>query len=342
MNDSKVLRKHGFVIGISLGEGTYAKVKSAYSKRLKEDVAVKIIDKKKAPADFLEKFLPREMEILKIVNHEYIVKTYEVFENPNGKIYVIMELAVHGNLLEYIQSRESLPEDVARKMFHQLTTAIKYCHDINIVHRDLKCENLLLDINYNIKVSDFGFSKQCAFDEEGQIVLCKTFCGSIAYAAPEVLQGIPYQPKLCDIWSMGIVLFIMVCGSMPYDDSNIKRMVRAQKAQRLDFPRSKCVTSVCKDLIFGILHPDMLTRLTLEEILVHPWMHPTKLESSDIEKKDGECSQTEHQQREQLKTDSKSNVIHRSKSQNKGENKTRVTSEATHLKPDAKTEQKLH
>ncbi|XP_043910863.1 testis-specific serine/threonine-protein kinase 1-like [Protopterus annectens] len=341
MNNAKVLKIHGYAMGITLGEGTYSKVKSAYSKQLKEDVAVKIIDRKKAPSDFLKNFLPRELEILTAVNHNNIVKTYEIFESSNGKIYIIMELAVQGSLLEYIQSRDALPEDMARKMFHQLTMAIKYCHDINIVHRDLKCENLLLDINYNIKVSDFGFSRRCAFDGEGHTLLSETFCGSIAYAAPEVLQGIPYQPKMYDIWSLGIVLFIMVCGCMPYDDSNFRRMLRAQKARVLNFPRSKFVTTECKHLILKILHPDVLKRLTIEEILIHPWMQPKKHENADDGKKHGECSQTVQRQNEQPKVDSRSDTSNESKSQKKIESKTEAASESIHLKPDAKTESNL-
>ncbi|KAM8818656.1 testis-specific serine/threonine-protein kinase 1-like [Rhynchonycteris naso] len=274
MDDAAILKRRGYIMGINLGEGSYAKVKSAYSERLKFNVAVKIIDRKKAPTDFLEKFLPREIEILTMLNHRSIIKTYEIFETSDGKVYIVMELGVQGDLLEFIKTRGALHEDDARKKFHQLSSAIKYCHDLDIVHRDLKCENLLLDKDFNIKLSDFGFSKRCLRDDGGQLTLSKTFCGSAAYAAPEVLQGIPYQPKVYDIWSLGVILYIMVCGSMPYDDSNIKKMLRIQKEHRINFPRFKNLTGECKDLIYRMLQPDVSRRLHIDEILSHCWVQP--------------------------------------------------------------------
>nr|XP_033811887.1 testis-specific serine/threonine-protein kinase 2 [Geotrypetes seraphini] len=275
MDDATILKKKGYTLGINLGEGSYAKVKSAYSERLKINVAVKIIDRKKAPTDFLDKFLPREMDILAAMNHRYIIKTYEIFETSEGKVYMIMELGVQGDLLEFIKCRGALPEDLSRRLFRQLSMAIKYCHDFDIVHRDLKCENLLLDKDFNIKLSDFGFSKRCIRDDNGKIVFSKTFCGSAAYAAPEVLQGVPYQPKVYDIWSLGVILFIMVCGSMPYDDSNIKRMLRIQKEHRIDFPRNKKLSVECKELIYRMLQPDVARRYTIEDVLSHPWVQVT-------------------------------------------------------------------
>ncbi|XP_006902591.1 PREDICTED: testis-specific serine/threonine-protein kinase 1-like [Elephantulus edwardii] len=291
MDDAAVLKRRGYIMGINLGEGSYAKVKSAYSERLKFNVAVKIIDRKKAPADFLEKFLPREIEILATLNHHSIVKTYEIFETSDGKVYIVMELGVQGDLLEFIKIRGALHEDDARKKFYQISSAIKYCHDLDIVHRDLKCENLLLDKDFNIKLSDFGFSKHCLRDDSGRLTLSKTFCGSAAYAAPEVLQGIPYQPKVYDIWSLGVILYIMVCGSMPYDDSNIKKMLRIQKEHRVNFPRSKHLTGECKDLIYRMLQPDVNRRLHIDEILSHCWVQPkARSLPSPAVNKEGETS----------------------------------------------------
>ncbi|XP_054427263.1 testis-specific serine/threonine-protein kinase 1-like [Pteronotus mesoamericanus] len=295
MDDAAVLKRRGYIMGINLGEGSYAKVKSAYSERLKFNVAVKIIDRKKAPPDFLEKFLPREIEILIMLNHHSIVKTYEIFETSEGKVYIVMELGVQGDLLEFIKTRGALHEDEARKKFHQLSSAIKYCHDMDIVHRDLKCENLLLDKDFNIKLSDFGFSKRCPRDDSGRLILSKTFCGSAAYAAPEVLQGIPYQPKVYDIWSLGVILYIMVCGSMPYDDSNIKKMLRIQKEHRVNFPRSKHLTDECKDLIYRMLQPDVTRRLHIDEILSHCWVQPRArgLSSATATKEEGSSRSAE-------------------------------------------------
>ncbi|NWI11725.1 TSSK1 kinase, partial [Crypturellus soui] len=223
------LGKRGYNVGVTLGEGSYGKVKAAYCERLKCNVAIKIIDKRKTPQDFLEKFLPREIAALKRMNHPSIVRTYEIFETFVGKVYIIMELGVRGDLLDYIKVTGAMKEDIAKRKFLQLASAIRYCHDMDLAHRDLKCENILLDKDLNIKLSDFGFSRPLNRDENGQIVLSKTFCGSAAYAAPEVLQGVPCNPKFCDIWSLGVILYIMVCALMPFDDSNIRKMVWVQK-----------------------------------------------------------------------------------------------------------------
>lgn len=294
MDDAAVLKKRGYIMGGNLGEGSYAKVKSAYSERLKFDVAVKIIDRKKAPHDFLERFLPREIDILAKVNHRSIIKTYEIFETSDGKVYIVMELGVQGDLLEFIKNKGAMPEEIARKMFRQLCSAIKYCHDLDIVHRDLKCENLLLDKDYHIKLSDFGFSKRLCRDEDGRVIHSKTFCGSAAYAAPEVLQGIPYEPKIYDMWSLGVILYIMVCGSMPYDDSNIRKMLRLQKEHRVHFPKSKNLSTECKDLIYRMLQPDVGRRLRIEDVMNHIWMQGSKSRGFSMTSvgRNGECSRT--------------------------------------------------
>ncbi|XP_055724020.1 testis-specific serine/threonine-protein kinase 1-like [Salvelinus fontinalis] len=273
MDDSLVLKKRGYTLGISLGEGSYAKVKSAYSERLKTNVAIKIINRKRAPPDFLDKFLPRELDILASLNHRNIVKTFEIFETSEGKVYMIMELGVQRDLLEFIKFRGALPEDFTRTLFKQLSLAIKFAHALDVVHRDLKCENLLLDQNFNLKVSDFGFARRFKYDEDGQMILSQTFCGSAAYAS----QGVPYNPKVYDVWSMGgggggVVQFIMLCGSMPYDDSNIKKMLKIQKEHHIDFPRSKAVLTEYKDLIYHMHNPDVAQRVEIDNILEHVWV----------------------------------------------------------------------
>uniref|UniRef100_A0A2K6GJL1 non-specific serine/threonine protein kinase n=1 Tax=Propithecus coquereli TaxID=379532 RepID=A0A2K6GJL1_PROCO len=266
MDDAAVLKRQGYIMGTTLGEGSYAKLKSAYSERLKFNVAVKIIDCKKTSTDFLEKFLLREIEILVMLNHPSIIKTYKIFETSDGKVYIVMELGAQGDLLEFIKTWG----DNARKMFQQLSS---YCHDLDVVHRDLKCEDLLLDKDFNIKLSDFSFSKRL-------------------YAAPKVLQGIPYQPKAYDIWSLGVILYIMVCDFMPCDDFDIKKMLRIQKEHRVDFPRSKNLTGECKDLIYCMVQPDINRRLHIDEILSHCWVQPKArdLSSAAIPHKEGKSS----------------------------------------------------
>ncbi|XP_069789837.1 testis-specific serine/threonine-protein kinase 1-like [Narcine bancroftii] len=283
MDDGEVLKKRGYTLGIHLGEGMYAKVKCAYSELLEANVAIKIIDRRKAPADFQKKFLPRELEILALLRHRYVIRTYEIFETSDGKIYIVMELGEQGDLLDFIKARGALPEQMARTMFRQLALAVQYCHEMDVVHRDLKCENILLDKDFNIKLSDFGFSKRCVTDDLGRPLLSKTFCGSPAYAAPEIIQAIPYHPKVCDIWSLGVILFVMVCGSMPYNDTHIKKMLRLQKEHRVDFPHSAPVPGDCRDLIYRMLHPTMRKRLTIGEVLEHAWLISTRKMSKTVE-----------------------------------------------------------
>ncbi|XP_045175943.2 testis-specific serine/threonine-protein kinase 1-like [Mercenaria mercenaria] len=269
-DEESELKKRGYSLGTSLGEGSYAKVKSAYSEKLQKRVALKIISRKKVPRDFREKFLPRELKIIGQVDHQNVIKMYELIEFHN-KVYIAMEHAGHGDLLEFIKLRGAIPEEKAKVMFFQLAQAINYLHNRNIVHRDLKCENILLDNTNNIKVSDFGFAR--TFDA-GDI--SKTFCGSAAYAAPEILRGQPYHLPLHDIWAMGVILYIMVCGSMPYDDSNIKKMVKDQTEKKVAFSKSKSISDICKTLVYSILEVNSKKRTTIPQMLQNPWLAQAK------------------------------------------------------------------
>ncbi|XP_010207284.2 testis-specific serine/threonine-protein kinase 2-like [Colius striatus] len=293
-DDAAVLAKKGYRLKKTLGEGSYGKVKSAYSERLKRDVAVKIIDKKKLTQDNLERFLPREVEALKCLHHPSIIEVFDIFETSGGKVYIVMELGEKGDLLDYIQTTGAMEEDTACSKFQQLASAIKYCHDLDLAHRDLKCENILLDAGFNIKLSDFGYSKFLSRDANRRIILSKTFCGSSAYAAPEVLEGIPYDPRISDMWSLGVILYSMLFALMPFDDSNIKEMVRAQKRHKIHFSKSKHLTKESKNLIYRLLHPSVSHRLGIDEVLEHPWLQAPKstIPSPLPEAEEGECSQS--------------------------------------------------
>lgn len=197
---------------------------------------------------------------------------------------MIMELGVQGDLLEFIKFRGALPEDFTRKLFKQLSVAIKFPHALDVVHRDLKCENLLLDQDFNLQVSDFGFARRIKY-EDGQMILSKTFCGSAAYASPEVLQGVPYNPKVYDVWSMG-------GHSIPYDDSNIKKMLKIQKEHRIDFPHSKAVPTKYKGLIYRMLNNNVAQRVEIDDVLEHVWVQ-SKSHDGSMRREDGP-STSEH------------------------------------------------
>lgn len=275
--DAVVLKKKGYSLGETLGEGSYGKVKAAYSHRLKCKVAIKIIDKKKISQNVLEKFLPREMEALMRLHHPSIIKTYEIFETSSGKVYIVMELGERGSLLNYLTSQGAMEESVARCKFQQLASAIKHCHDLDFVHRDLKCDNILLDNELNFKLSDFSFSKPLVRDGNGKTILSSTFCGSLAYSAPELLEHIPCDPRTSDMWSLGIILYAMLFASQPFDSSNVKEMLQVQKQQKIHFMKSKNLSTDCKNLIIHLLHPDASQRLCIDEVLRHPWLQTPKL-----------------------------------------------------------------
>lgn len=274
---NSILEKKGYKLTATIGNGSYAKVKLAEytSKTSKERrrIATKIIDRNKAPDDFLKKFLPRELDIYLKLDHPNIVKIYEIIEIMH-RVYIFMELAEGGDLLDFIRKHVILQNNIAKRMFGELAQAIKYCHNMQISHRDLKCENILLDRYYHIKLADFGFARSCVDLETNKRILSRTYCGSAAYAAPEILQGIPYNPKLYDIWSLGCILYIMVCGKMPYDDSDIKKMIKSQYDSKNKFPQKiyDRLDPLVKDLINTMLEPDVTKRANIDKVLKHPWL----------------------------------------------------------------------
>ena len=282
-----VLQSYGYTLGESLGKGSYAVVKAAYSQKHKKRVAIKIVSKRRAPEDYLTKFLPREIQVMKRLRHPNCVCLYEAIET-SSRIYLVMDMADNGDLLEYIRSKGALSEEKARDFFRQLIDATAYMHERDIVHRDLKCENLLLTQLNAIMISDFGFSRiQTKIPETQKRKLSRTFCGSYAYAPPEILRGIAYDGTMADIWSLGVVLFTMVCASLPFDDSNLKILLD-QVSKRVQFPRKRgALLSVeVKNLIGRMLTSDVNDRIDIEGIRNDPWYQNNKASAvsvSDVE-----------------------------------------------------------
>nr|CAD7200021.1 unnamed protein product [Timema douglasi] len=235
-----VLENHGYTLGRTVGSGSYATVKVARSDSHECDVAVKIVSKFQAPADVLKKFLPREIEF-----------------------------AENGSLLDIIRRDTYIDEVRACRWFQQLVDGVEYCHERGVVHRDIKCDNLLMDIDYNIKLSDFGFARGHMKPKIGVSPLSDTFCGSYAYASPEILRQVPYQPQLADIWSMGVVLYAIVFGRLPFDDTNYNHLLKQVQA-KVQFPKEPRVSSACKALIRSILAPAR-SRLKMTAIRNDVW-----------------------------------------------------------------------
>lgn len=270
-NPEEYMKRNGYTFSRKLGEGSYAKVVVTTSPN-KSNVACKMICKKKAPKDFVEKFLPRELDILKRIDHQNILGSADIFEFPT-KVYIMMDLAENGDLLDYIKNKGARPNAESKKLFEDLARGMEYLHGSDIVHRDLKCENLLLFKNNQLKIADFGFARM-SVDAEGRRILSQTYCGSAAYAAPEILRGTKYAPKAYDMWSVGVILFIIVCGSMPFDDSNVPKMLKTQLKNSVHFPSrvKDSINEDCKKLIRQLLEVDVNKRLTVEQACNSAWL----------------------------------------------------------------------
>ncbi|VDK86827.1 unnamed protein product [Onchocerca ochengi] len=184
---------------------------------------------------------------------------------------------MHGDLLQRIKKNDRINENEGRFFFRQLIEALVYLKSINIAHRDIKCENVLLDNCDNVKLGDFGFARFMKVDE-----LSHTFCGSRAYVAPELLRSHPYNGFLADIWSTGILLYVMVTGFMPYDDRNIGKMLEKQLQHRITFPRRRSLSAEVKELICTMVHPEPLKRRPYHEVIKSSWLANTKYELRSV------------------------------------------------------------
>ncbi|XP_034041769.1 serine/threonine-protein kinase SIK1 [Thalassophryne amazonica] len=247
----------------TLGKGNFAVVKLARHKVTKTQVAIKIIDKTRLNPSNLEKIY-REVQIMKLLNHPHIIKLYQVMETKD-MLYIVTEYAKNGEMFDYLTSNGRMSEDEARKKFWQILTAVDYCHRHHIVHRDLKTENLLLDANMNIKLADFGFGN---FYNAGEPL--STWCGSPPYAAPEVFEGKEYEGPQLDIWSLGVVLYVLVCGSLPFDGPSLPALRQRVTEGRFRIPFF--MSQDCENLIRKMLVVDPAKRISIAQIKQHRWM----------------------------------------------------------------------
>ncbi|XP_018972099.2 serine/threonine-protein kinase SIK2-like [Cyprinus carpio] len=247
----------------TLGKGNFAVVKLARHRITKTEVAIKIIDKTQLDAVNLEKIY-REVQIMKMLDHPHIIKLYQVMETKN-MLYLVTEYAKNGEIFDYLAKHGRLSEPEARRKFWQILSAVEYCHNRNIVHRDLKAENLLLDGHMNIKIADFGFGN---FFQPGKPLA--TWCGSPPYAAPEVFEGQQYEGPQLDIWSMGVVLYVLVCGALPFDGPSLP--VLRQRVLEGRFRIPYFMTEDCEHLIRRMLVLDPSKRLSIGQIKEHKWM----------------------------------------------------------------------
>jgi 5'-AMP-activated protein kinase catalytic alpha subunit len=258
-----------YILGKTLGEGTFGKVKMGTHILTGEKVAIKILEKDRIVDVSDVERVAREIHILKLIRHPNIIQLYEIIETPK-QLFLIMECASGGELFDYIVAHTRVKEREASRFFHQIIAGIEYIHKLNIVHRDMKPENLLLDYNKNIKIVDFGLSNTYKNNE-----LLKTACGSPCYAAPEMIAGKKYHGLTVDIWSCGVILFALVCGYLPFEDPNTALLYK--KILNGDYTIPKFVSNEGRDLIKNILNTDPTKRFTIDDIRKHSWMNMVKL-----------------------------------------------------------------
>ncbi|KAJ3227163.1 MAP microtubule affinity-regulating kinase 1 [Clydaea vesicula] len=253
-----------YMIEKTIGEGSFGKVKLAKHILTNQYVAIKCLEKNNIETNLgtSERVL-REIFLLSHLNHPNINKLLEVIDQKS-KINLVMEYESGGELFDFLIKHKKLDENISRKFFRQLLSAVQYCHAHGVVHRDLKPENILLDSKGNIKIIDFGFANLMREDN-----LLQTFCGSAAYAAPEMLSGKKYSGKKADAWSFGIILFVLVTGTLPFDDKNMSKMYLAIMTGKFKLPDN--ISTECKELISKILKVKPEERLSLQEISEHEW-----------------------------------------------------------------------
>uniref|UniRef100_A0A8C6TMU9 non-specific serine/threonine protein kinase n=1 Tax=Neogobius melanostomus TaxID=47308 RepID=A0A8C6TMU9_9GOBI len=287
--------KHRYEVMETLGRGTYGKVKKAMERATKRTVAIKSIRKERITDDLDRIHIQREIEITSSLRHPNIIRFHEVFESRD-KIVIVMEYASRGELYDYIQERRRLTETDARTIFRQITSAVHYLHKNGVVHRDLKLENILLDQDLNVKLADFGLSNHF---QKG--TLLQTYCGSPLYAAPEIVQGLPYQGPEVDCWALGVLLYTLMYSSMPFDGVNYKILTEQiihGRYRRPNPPSDACA------LIDWLLSVRVEDRATIEDVANHWWVNwgyeesvcdcPTSAQDSSDGAANQECLMCSH------------------------------------------------
>ncbi|XP_068238962.1 5'-AMP-activated protein kinase catalytic subunit alpha-2 isoform X2 [Palaemon carinicauda] len=252
-----------YQIGNTLGSGTFGKVKYGEHILTGTKVAIKILNRRTIKNLDMVSKIKREITNLKLFRHPHIIKLYQVISTPTD-IFMVMEYASGGELFDYIKEKGKLKESEARRFFQQIISGVDYCHRHMVVHRDLKPENLLLDHNLHVKIADFGLSNMMV---DGEFL--RTSCGSPNYAAPEVISGKLYAGPEVDVWSCGIILYALLCGTLPFDDEHVPSLFKKIKSGVFQIP-DYLNQSVVR-LLLHMLMVDPMKRATVDDIKKHEW-----------------------------------------------------------------------
>ncbi|KAI4356132.1 hypothetical protein L6164_000179 [Bauhinia variegata] len=248
-----------------LGYGAFGKVYQAKNLETGQSVAIKVVSKNKVVKKGLAAQIEREIAIMHQLRHPHIIELFEVLATKT-KIYFVMEFANGGELFHKVK-KGRFSEDLSRRYFQQLLSAVKYCHSIGVYHRDLKLDNLLIDENMKLKVTDFGLG--AVKDQTRPDGLLHTVCGTPAYVAPEILAKKGYDGAKVDVWSCGVILFVLTAGYLPFNDQNIAVMYR--KICRGQFRLPRWTSPDLRRFISRMLDTNPESRITVDEILRDPW-----------------------------------------------------------------------
>ena len=269
LNKNKLKSNKGpYILGEKLGEGAFAKVRLATQIHIKEKCAVKILEKKLLESSRDIQRLKKEIKILKKLRHKNIIQLYDIMESKRN-LYFVMEYCKNGELFDYIVSKKRLKEQEACRFFQQIINGVEYLHNQGIIHRDLKPENLSLDDKFQIKISDFGLST--FFSKNNYL---QTACGTPSYAPPEMLEGHEYNGEATDVWSCGIILYAMLCGTLPFSESQEEIIVKKIKSH--DYVIPNYLSKDAKDLLNHILIINPKERYNIKQIQGHPWFNLIK------------------------------------------------------------------
>eukprot|EP00756_Hemistasia_phaeocysticola_P033374 Hpha_TRINITY_DN16462_c0_g1::TRINITY_DN16462_c0_g1_i1::g.161896::m.161896 len=291
----------GWVLGEVLGSGSYAEVKHCVHAETRRQAAAKVVPKHRVAKGSGRKLLEREIATMKKLDHPSVLCLYDALETTDN-IYLILEFAGGGELFDLIQDHKRFTEEVARSYFQQLVLGLRYCHRQGIVHRDLKPQNLLLTSEGRLKIADFGFANMQTVGEDGRVqsvFRMHTQCGTPNYAAPEVFLGDGYDGFLTDIWSCGVIFYVMLCGHVPFQPlpgvAGLRGIIMAIVEGRYSVPPE--ISPLATDLITNILVTTPEFRMKISDIVKHPWFTggeeaggdeddddaPTEITESDVE-----------------------------------------------------------